>query len=325
MSEQWEVLCPPGIDPVGPSSISDFATTTSMDAYDSTDAALDDIASYDAVIVRVADLDSEVIERADRLKVIAKHGTGLDNVDIEAASEREIIVCNTPGVNARSVAEHTIALLFGIERNLHTADRHVRSGGWDRGAYTGAELQDMTLGLMGYGSIAQETAAIARGIGLDIIIYDPHRDPNAVPDGVDRVKEFIELFERADAVSLHVPLTEETRNAISTEQLAALGEHGVLINTARGGIVDETALVAALETDTIRGAALDNFTDEPPSEDHPLFDQDNVLVTPHIGGVTRDALARMSRGAAANIRTVYEGEIPESTVNSEALGGEATQ
>jgi len=183
----------------------------------------------------------------------------------------------------------------------------------------------MTLGLMGYGSIAQETAAIARGIGLDIIIYDPHRDPNAVPDGVDRVKEFIELFERADAVSLHVPLTEETRNAISTEQLAALGEHGVLINTARGGIVDETALVAALETDTIRGAALDNFTDEPPSEDHPLFDQDNVLVTPHIGGVTRDALARMSRGAAANIRTVYEGEIPESTVNSEALGGEATQ
>jgi len=128
MSEQWEVLCPPGIDPVGPSSISDFATTTSMDAYDSTDAALDDIASYDAVIVRVADLDSEVIERADRLKVIAKHGTGLDNVDIEAASEREIVVCNTPGVNARSVAEHTIALLFGIERNLHTADRHVRSG-----------------------------------------------------------------------------------------------------------------------------------------------------------------------------------------------------
>lgn len=325
MSEQWQVLCPPGIDPVGPSSISDFATTTSMDEYDSADDALDDIASYDAVIVRVADLDSTVIERADRLKVIAKHGTGLDNVDIPAASERGIVVCNTPGVNSRSVAEHTIALLFGVERNLHTADRHVRAGGWDRGEYTGAELQNLTLGLMGYGSIAQETAAIASGIGLDIITYDPHHDPNEIPDGVDRVTEFIELFERADAVSLHVPLTDETRNVISTEQLAALGEHGVLINTSRGGIVNETALVEALETDTIRGAALDNFEDEPPREDHPLFEQDNVLVTPHIGGVTRDALARMSRGAAANIRTVHEGDLPTSTVNREALDGEATE
>ena len=325
MSDQWQILCPPEIDPAGPESISDFATTTGMDAYDSTDDALADIGSYDAVIVRVAELDREVIEQADHLKVIAKHGTGLDNVDIEAASEHGIVVCNTPGVNARSVAEHTIALLFGVERNLHTADRHVRSGGWDRGAYTGAELQGLTLGLMGYGSIARETAAIARGIGLDIITYDPHRDPNAVPDGVDRVTAFLELFERADAVSLHVPLTDETQGAVSTAQLEALGEHGVLINTARGGIVDETALVEALETDTIRGAGLDNLEHEPPREDHPLFDQDNVLLTPHIGGVTRDALERMSRGAADNIRTVYEGGMPESTVNRETLEEEAPQ
>jgi len=325
MSDQWQILCPPEIDPAGPESISDFATTTGMDEYDTIDAALADIAAYDAVIVRVTELDRELIEQADHLKVIAKHGTGLDNVDIEAASEHGIVVCNTPGVNARSVAEHTIALLFGVERNLHTADRHVRSGGWDRGAYTGAELQGLTLGLMGYGSIARETAAIARGIGLDIITYDPHRDPNAVPDGVDRVTAFLELFERADAVSLHVPLTDETQGAVSTAQLEALGEHGVLINTARGGIVDETALVEALETDTIRGAGLDNLEHEPPREDHPLFDQDNVLLTPHIGGVTRDALERMSRGAADNIRTVYEGGMPESTVNRETLEEEAPQ
>ena len=325
MSEPWQILCPPEMDPAGPASITDFATSTGINEYDSTEAALDDIDQYDGVIVRLAELDREVIERADRLKVIAKHGTGLDNVDIEAASEHGIVVCNTPGVNARSVAEHTIALLFGVERNLHTADRHVRSGGWERGAHTGAELQGLTLGLMGYGSIAQEVAEIARGIGLDIITYDPHRDPNAVPDGVDRVTTFLELFERADAVSLHVPLTDETHNAVSTEQLEALGEHGVLINTARGGIVDETALVEALETDTIRGAGLDNFEQEPPREDHPLFDQDNVLLTPHIGGVTRDALARMSRGAAENIRTVYDGGLPESTVNREALETETTQ
>jgi len=325
MSEPWRILCPPEIDPAGPESITDFATTTGMDAYESTEAALDDIAAYDAVIVRVAELDGAVLEQTDNLRVIAKHGTGLDNVDIEAASERGIVVCNTPGVNARSVAEHTIALLFGVERNLHTADRHVRSGGWQRAAYTGAELQDLTLGLMGYGSIARETAAIARGIGIDILAYDPHRDPDAVPDGVDRVTAFIDLFERADAVSLHVPLTDETRGAVSTRELEALGEHGVLINTARGGIVDEAALVEALETATIRGAGLDNFEEEPPRNNHPLFDQDNVLLTPHIGGVTRDALERMSRGAAANVRTVYEGGLPSSTVNREALQWEAEQ
>jgi len=149
MSEPWQILCPPEMDPAGPASISDFATSTGINEYDSTEAALDDIDQYDGVIVRLAELDREVIERADRLKVIAKHGTGLDNVDIEAASEHGIVVCNTPGVNARSVAEHTIALLFGVERNLHTADRHVRSGGWERGAHTGAELQSLTLGLMG--------------------------------------------------------------------------------------------------------------------------------------------------------------------------------
>ena len=324
MSEPWQILCPPEIDPAGPESISDFATTTGMDEYESTDAALDDIAAYDAVIVRVAELDREVIERADELKVIAKHGTGLDNVDIEAASERGIVVCNTPGVNSRSVAEHAIALLFGLRRNLHTADRHVRSGGWSRGDYTGYELQDTVLGLMGFGSIAEETAAIAQGIGLDIAFYDPHHPDDGVPEGFTRVRELTELFAVADAVSLHVPLVESTRNAVSTEQLDALGEHGVIINTSRGGIIDEEALRAALDADEIAGAAIDNFKDEPPGPDNPLFEYDDMLLTPHVGGVTYDALERMSRGATANIRTVYEGELPESTVNREALEG-ATQ
>lgn len=291
-----------------------------MDEYDSVDAALDDIDRYDAVIVRVAPLDADVIERADRLKVIAKHGSGLDNVDIDAASERDIVVCNTPGVNARSVAEHSIALLFGVQRNLHTADRHVRDGGWNRDAYRGRELIGDTLGLMGYGSIAKETAQLAEGIGLNIIAYDPHHD-ESIRDGVVRVKTLTELFERSDAVSLHVPLVAGTRGAVSTEQLNALGETGVLINTARGGVIDEDALVDALNRDAIGGAGLDTFENEPLGEDHPLVEDDRVLLTPHIGGVTVDALKRMSQGAADNIRTVYEGDIPESTVNREAIEG----
>ena len=320
MTDSWQVLLPPAIDPSGPTAIADFAECTGMDEYDSVDAALDDIDRYDAVIVRVAPLDAAVIDRADRLKVIAKHGSGLDNVDIDAASEREIVVCNTPGVNARSVAEHAIAVLFGVRRNLHTADRHVRSGGWERNDYCGRELDGDTLGLMGFGSIARETARLAEGIGLDIITYDPHHD-ESIRDGVVRVKSLTELFERSDAVSLHVPLTDGTRGAVSTEQLDALGESGVLINTARGGVIDKDALIDALDAGTIGGAALDTFENEPPGEAHPLCDQDNALLTPHIGGVTVEALQRMSEGAAANVRTVYEGGIPDSTVNRELIEG----
>ena len=325
MSAPWQILLPPQIDPAGPESITDFAECTGMDDYESVAAALDDIARYDAVIVRVADLDREVIERARNLKVIAKHGSGLDNVDIEAASENGIVVCNTPGVNSRSVAEHAIALQFAVRRNLAAADRHVRAGGWDRSAFVGYELQDNTLGLMGFGSIAHETAAIARGIGLDLAIYDPHSSEADLPTDAERVHDLTELFAVADAVSLHVPLVEGTYHAVSTAEFEALGEHGILINTSRGGVVDKDALLEALNSDTIAGAGIDNFEDEPPGANHPIYDHDEVLMTPHIAGVTYDALERMSRSAAANVRTVYEGDLPASTVNHEALGREASR
>jgi D-3-phosphoglycerate dehydrogenase len=253
------------------------------------------------------------------LKVIAKHGTGLDNVDIEAASEHGVVVCNTPGVNSRSVAEHAIALQFGVQRNLAAADRHVRDGGWDRSAYTGHELRGDTLGLMGFGAIAQETATIAQGIGQDVVVYDPYVPADDIPEGIDRIDDLTELFARSDTVSVHVPLVEGTRHAVSTAQLEALGDEGVLINTSRGGIVDEAALFEALDSDLIAAAGLDNFEQEPPEADNPLLDRDDVLLTPHVGGVTFNALERMSRAAAANVRTVYEGSLPESTANREAL------
>jgi len=319
MSETWDVLVPRQIDPSGPESIADFASCTGMDEYDSVDAALDDIGRYDAVIVRVAELDADVIERADRLQIIAKHGAGLDNVDIEAASRRGVVVCNTPGANARSVAEHALSLLFALRRNHRGADRHVRGGGWDRAAYTGRELTGNTLGLFGFGAIARETSDLAHGIGQDVLMYDPYVPDDDVPTRVERVSEFRDLFARSDAVSVHAPLTPETRHAISTEELTALGERGVLINTARGPIVDEAALLEALETDALGAAGLDTFEAEPPAEDHPLFGRDDVLLTPHVGGVTEEALARMSQRAAANVRTVYEGGIPPSTVNRDAV------
>jgi D-3-phosphoglycerate dehydrogenase len=321
MSTGWNVLVPRHIDPSGPDSLADFATCTGMDEYGDVEAALDDIGRYDAVIVRVAEIDADVLERATRLEIVAKHGAGLDNVDVAAASERGVVVCNTPGANARSVAEHAIALLFGVRRHLRTADRHVRDAGWDRSAFVGRELTADTLGLFGFGAIAREAADIARGIGQTVLMYDPYVPDDDVPARVERVTEFGDLFARADAVSVHAPLTPETEGVVSTDELAALGEGGVLINTSRGAIVDEGALVEALESGRLGGAGLDTFTEEPPGPDHPLYERDEVILTPHVGGVTTDALARMSQRAAANVRTVYEGGLPESTVNREAFEG----
>ncbi len=315
MATEWEVLLPTRIDPTGPESIAEFARCTGIDEYGSREAALEEIDRYDAVIVRTAALDADVIERAERLRVIAKHGSGLDNVDVAAASRRGIVVCNTPGANAQSVAEHAIALLFGVRRHLHTADEHVRSGGWERSEFTGHELAGDALGLLGFGAIAERTAALARGIGMAVLAFDPYLDDDRFPEGVERVETVSNLFDRSDAVSVHVPLTDGTRGSVSTDELAALGENGVLINTARGAIVEETALVEAIEDGTLAGAGLDTFASEPPGEDHPLYDRDEVLLTPHVGGVTEQALVRMSRRAAANVRTVYEGGLPESTVN----------
>lgn len=319
MASTWNVLLPKEIDPSGPESIADFAECTSVSEYDSYEDALADIDSYDAAIVRVASLDADVIHRADRLNVIAKHGTGLDNVDVEAASNRGIVVCNTPGANARSVAEHAVALLFAVRRNLRAADRHVRSGRWERGALTGHELAGDTLGLFGFGAIARETVDLLQGMAQTVLTYDPYVADRDMPSDVERVEGLPELFSRSDAVSIHAPLTAETRHAVSMDELASLGGHGVLINTSRGAIVDEAALVEALETDTLGGAGLDTFETEPPGENHPLYDRDDVLLTPHVGGSTEEALRRMSQQAAANVRTVYEGELPTSTVNRAEL------
>ncbi|AUV81387.1 hydroxyacid dehydrogenase [Salinigranum rubrum] len=319
MSTQWEVLLPAHIDPSGPASIDDFARCTGMDEYADVADALGDIGRYDAVIVRTTELDADVVERARRLQVISKHGAGLDNVDVDAASRRGIVVCNTPGANARSVAEHAMALLFGVRRNLRTADRHVRSGAWNRSTFAGHELTGDVLGLFGFGAIAREVADLARGMGQRVCTYDPYVADEDVPAGVERVADRLALFERADAVSVHAPLTSETRGVVSDEELHALGPDGLLVNTARGEVVDEAALVEALSGGRLGGAGLDTFAEEPPGEGHPLYARDDVLLTPHVGGVTAEALERMSRQAAANVRTVYEGGLPESTVNREAL------
>lgn len=319
--DQWEVLLPAEIDPSGPESIADFATFVSQDDYPDRDALLADVTRFHAIIVRVASIDAELLERADTLRVVSKHGVGLDNVDIEAASDHGVVVCNTPGANTRAVAEHAITLLLAVRKGVTRADRDVRSGEWVRSRYVAPEVGDTTFGLFGVGDIGSLVAEFARGLGMETVGYDPYVPAADFPNGVEKIEGKSTFFDRADHVTVHTPLTPETEGAVGADELAALGPDGIVVNTARGGIVDEAALLAALQNETIAGAGLDVRTEEPPGPDDPLLGRDDVVLTPHVAGASADALREMSLRAAANVRTVHDGSLPETTVNADELGG----
>lgn len=317
MARKWDVLLPEEMDESGPKSITDIAEVTWLSEYSNTDELLGDIGRYDAMIVRASSLTvtAELLDSADNLKIISKHGVGVDNIDIDAASARNIIVCNTPGANSQAVAEHTIALVLAVRKNLLEANNDVREGNWNRNKYATSELRQSTLGVFGCGDIGRLTTEFAAGIGMDCLAYDPYLSDEDVPAHVDKVEAKRKLFEASDIVCVHAPLTEETRGTVSTEELRSLGPSGILVNTSRGGLVDEDALVSALKADELAGAGVDVFHEEPPGSDHPLFAFKNVVVTPHIAGTTTTSARKKSLRAAENIRTVYGGETPKSALN----------
>ncbi len=318
-SQEWKVLLPKSIDESGPNSIEDIATFTSIKELGVESANLSPhIATFDAVILRHGQLTQEVIEQADNLKVIAKHGVGLDNVDIQSATEQGIVVCNTPNANSHAVAEHALTLLLATTRRLPAMDSATRNGQWDQSQWNINELRGQTLGLYGCGDIAHQLVEVSRDIGMNYIGYDPYIDDDDLSNDITKVDKQT-LFSEADAVSIHVPHTEETHHAISTSELALLSSDAIIINTARGPVVDEKALISALDNDELAGAGLDVFTEEPPSTSNPLFDMECTVVTPHIAASTAESLKRMAQRAAANVRSVYNGELPDSTVNPEVF------
>lgn len=317
--KNWEILLPATIDPTGPDSISEFASFTSIDTYGTQSEFLSDCSRFDAIIVRTAELSETVIDAASSLKVIAKHGAGLDNIDIPAASRNGVIVCNTPGVNSRSVAEHAVSLMISTRKHIVSADKHVREGGWSRHEFANHELSGDTVGLLGFGNIARDVVTLLQGFDVEHLTYDPFVDQSEMPAGVEKVPSILSLFEHSDVVSIHTPLTEQTRHAVGETELEALGPSGSIINTSRGGIIDEDALVSGLENGQIATAGLDVFEEEPPERGDPLLTRDDVILTPHIGGLTHEALERMSQRAAKNVRCVFEGGMPESTVNLDDL------
>ena len=261
------------------------------------------------IVSRMGCIDGSVMDRAPQLRVISKHGVGVDNIDLGAAADRGIPVLVATGANAVSVAEHAIALMLTAVKRLLPLDAGLRAGRWEKPGFAGREIAGATLGLMGMGAIAQATARMARGIGLNIIGYDPFAS-DAVFEAhvVTRCASFEALLERSDVLSLHCPLTEQTRSIVNAEAIARMPSGAYVVNTARGGLIDEAALLAAIRSGHLAGAGLDTFAVEPPAVDHPFFAEPLIVMSPHIGGVTRQANARVGVEAVKGILAVLEGE-----------------
>jgi D-3-phosphoglycerate dehydrogenase len=252
-------------------------------------------------------IDAAVMDAAPELRVIAKHGAGVDSVDLAAATQRGIKVMVAADANAPAVAEHTLALIFALGRDIVTLAARTRAGAWDREGYSGREISGRRLGLVGFGRIARLVAAKARAVGMDVIAL-PHR-PGGVDAALAREATSLDsLLADSDIVSLHVPLTRETQGMIGRRELALMRPGALLVNTARGALIDETALLEALVSGHLGGAALETLIQEPPPPDHPLLGAPRVIVTPHIASATGASLIRMGVVAAQNIVAVLKDE-----------------
>jgi D-3-phosphoglycerate dehydrogenase len=280
------------------------------------------IGRYDAIVVRSATkLTADLIDRADRLKVIGRAGVGVDNVDVDAATRRGIIVANAPESTVVSAAEHTVGLLVALARNIPQAHAALKQGRWERSAYGGIELAGKTLGVLGFGRIGQQVARRALGLGMRAVAYDPYVAADRFRElGVERVETPADVYAVADFLTLHLPLTAETRQSLDAEAFAAMRDGVRVVNAARGELVDEDVLVAALRSGKVGGAALDVFSSEPYAG--PLLELDNVVVTPHLAASTGEAQDRAGLIVAEQVAAALEGGLVTNAVNIPVIGAE---
>ncbi len=277
----------------------------------------------DAIIVRLFRMAEEDMARMQRLKVISKHGAGVDNIDCRAATARGIPVVSTPGAVTTSVSEHTLALMLALSRRITSADHALRAGTpGDRSHFLGVELAGSALGVVGLGRIGSRVAEMASlGLGMKVYAYDPYVE-KAQYSGCAGIEDSLEsLLGKVDFLTLHVPLTGATEHLIDSRTLKLVKPGCRIINTSRGGVIDESALARALKDGRLGGAALDVFEEEPLQPDHPLCQAPNTLFTPHIAPNTPQCLDRMSRQAAQGVLDVLGGRRPRHIVNPEVLGG----
>ncbi len=265
------------------------------------------IAGAEALVIRSGSkVTARVIEAGNRLRVIGRAGIGVDNVDVPAASKRGVVVMNTPTGNAVTTAEHALALLLSVARMIPEASRSLKAGKWEKKKFEGRELAGKTLGVIGLGNIGRIVADRARGLHMNVIGFDPVLTADrAAALGIELVG-LDAIWERADAITVHTPLTEATRHLVNDEVVGKLKKGVLLVNAARGGIYNEAALLKGLESGQIGGVALDVFVDEPPPADLPILKHDRVVVTPHLGASTKEAQARVALEIAEQVVAYLE-------------------
>lgn len=274
------------------------------------------IGNYDALIVRSeTQVPAEIIEAGEKLKVIGRAGVGADNIDVADATKKGIVVVNAPTANTVSAAEHTIALMLALSRNIPKANSQLKSGRWQRKELVGTELRNKTLGIIGLGNVGSEVAKRAQAFEMCVIAHDPFVSTNYARKLKVDLVPLDQLLEQSDFITLHVPLTATTKGLIGAEELAKVKPTARIINCARGGLVDEEAVVKAIEDEKIAGAAFDVFSTEPVTNSS-RFKSDKIVVTPHLGASTIEAQANVAKDIAEQVLTVLRGEHPRYAVNT---------
>ena len=283
------------------------------------DELLDRIADAHGLIVRSGTAVTEaVFNAAPELVIVGRAGIGVDNIDIEAATDHGVIVANAPEGNVRAAAEHTVAMAFAAARSIPQAHGRLKAGEWAKGDYLGTELNGKTLGIVGLGRVGQEAAKRFGALGMDLVAFDPYLSEERAEQLGAELVALDECLDRAEFLTIHTPLTPETEGMIGEDELAQL-EDGFLINCARGGVVDETALAAAVEEGVMAGAAIDVFEDEPVTPDNPLLGVDEIVVTPHLGASTRAAQEKVATSAADQVNAALAGQPVFNALNAPSI------
>lgn len=286
------------------------------------ESLIDTVKDVHAVLLRTIKLDHEVLSNASSLEIVSRHGVGCDNVDVAHLTSRGIPVAIASGANARSVAEHTLGLMIGAAREFAILDNVVKTGRWaDRNKYRAKDLSGSKVLIVGFGRIGRLVAPLCKAFGMDVVVADIALDRELAESmGCRAVEDFRTELDGTDFLTVHIPLDDTTRHIVSEAELAALAPGAVVINCARGGIVDEDALMAALESDHVRAAALDVMSEEPPRPDHPLILRPDVLMVPHNGAAAMSAIIAMAEMAAQNIVDHFDGNLKdEMTFNLSGL------
>ncbi len=280
------------------------------------------IGDYEALVVRSqTQVTAEVIRAGKKLQVIARAGVGIDNVDVDEATRQGIVVVNAPTGNTISAAEHSIALMLALARHIPRANAVLKSGAWRRSDFMGTEVRDKTLGIIGLGNVGSEVARRARGLEMRLLAYDPFVSTEHAHNLQAESVPLKQLLKESDFITLHIPLTKSTRKLIGTKELALVKRNVRIINTARGGLIDEEALAKAVKEGRIAGAAIDVFSTEPTTESI-LFAEDNIIVTPHLGASTTEAQAGAARDVANQIVEVFGGHPARYAVNAPLISAE---